>query len=258
MDSIITETTLYPDKFIGGGKMVFLSRRAKIESHTFIGETSVILGPSQIGENSIIDEKVIIGYPIRRKFLSITYKTSNRTLDTLDYVSDGSIIKKGAHIRAFTIIYENAQIGERVETGHHVLIRENTMIGDNTIVGTGTIIDGNAIIGKNVRIESGVYIPPQTKIRDNVFIGPRVTFTNDRYPASRRLVGATIESNVIIGANSTIIAGINIGEGAVIGAGSIVTKDVPPFKVVVGCPAKPVADREEYEEKKKIWEMGTG
>ncbi|WP_243669169.1 hypothetical protein [Vulcanisaeta sp. JCM 16161] len=85
-----------------------------------------------------------------------------------------------------------------------------------------------------------VYIPRGTVIEDNVFLGPNVVITNDKYPPSKRLDGVKIRRNAVIGANATLIAGIEIGENAVVAAGSVVTKDVPPGVVVAGVPAKPI------------------
>ncbi len=235
--------------------MRYVSKKAFIGS-AFLGENVIVLGPSVIGDDSIIDEYVILGYPVRAKFHSFTRGTFDKEInwEEIDSMLEGCELGKNVHIRSWTVIYEKSLLGNHVETGHNVLIRENTVIGEKTIVGSGTIIDGNVVIGSRVRIESGVYIPPNTTIGNNVFIGPRAVFTNDKYPASKKLVGAKVGDDSVIGANSTIIAGINIGEGAVIAAGSVVTRDVPPFKVVAGVPARIVGEREEYEEKKRLWE----
>jgi acetyltransferase-like isoleucine patch superfamily enzyme len=91
-------------------------------------------------------------------------------------------------------------------------------------------------------------------IQDSVFIGPRVVFTNDKYPPSKRLVKTLIGEGAVIGANSTIIAGIKIGRRSVIAAGSVVTKDVPDEVVVAGNPARIIMSRDEYEEKKRKYE----
>jgi len=147
-------------------------------------------------------------------------------------------------------------LGDHVELGHGVVIRENTKIGSRSRVGTGTIIDGGVTIGEDVSIQSGVYIPPRVVIGNRVFIAPRVTFTNDRYPPSRRLIETIIEDEAVIGAGAVIVAGIRIGYRSVVGAGAVVTKDVPPETVVIGAPARPVMSRSEYEYKKHKYEEG--
>jgi len=104
------------------------------------------------------------------------------------------------------------------------------------------IIEDHCGIGSNVSIQSGVYIPTNTIIKDGVFIGPRAVFTNDKYMerGNVKLVGAVVEKNVRIGANTTILSGVRVGEDSVIGAGAVVTKDVEPYSVVTGVPAKKV------------------
>ncbi|EGB63580.1 WxcM protein [Escherichia coli M863] len=104
------------------------------------------------------------------------------------------------------------------------------------------MIENNVVIGNNVTVKSGVYIWDGVKIEDNVFIGPCVAFTNDKYPRSKvypdEFLHTIIRKGASIGANATILPGIEIGEKAIVGAGSVVTKNVPPCAIVVGNPAR--------------------
>lgn len=150
-----------------------------------------------------------------------------------------------ATIRSGTIIYSDVTIGNDLRTGHNALIRENTRIGDNVLVGTGVVIDGDVRIGSNVSLQSNAYLPPKTVIESDVFVGPCVVFTNDKRMSNPQtekakplLIGAVVKSGAKIGANSVILPGVEIGEHAVVGAGSVVTKDVPAGAVVFGNPAK--------------------
>ncbi|MAZ77381.1 MAG: N-acetyltransferase [Legionellaceae bacterium] len=151
-------------------------------------------------------------------------------------------------VRAFTIIYEDVVIGDNFKTGHHALIREHTNIGSNIVVGSNSIIDGHSSIGNKVKIESQVYIPTHTTIGDNVFIGPGATLTNDRYPQrcrnEYRPEGPTLENGVTIGANAIILPGKRIGEGAFVAAGTVVTKDIPPWTLAKGssCTLSPLPE----------------
>jgi len=119
------------------------------------------------------------------------------------------------------------EIGNNFKTGHGVTIREKTIIGNDVLIGTNTIIEGHSSIGNNVSIQSNVYIPTNTIIEDNVFIGPCACFTNDKYPirVDFELKGPIIKRGASIGANSTFLSNIEIGEGAMVAAGAIVTMD---------------------------------
>ena len=123
-------------------------------------------------------------------------------------------------------------------------------IGDNTKIGTFVEIQKNAFIGNNCKISSHTFICEGVHIDDNVFIGHNVTFINDKYPRSVnpdgsmqnekdwKVVETFVKKGASVGSSATILCGISIGENAVVGAGSVVTKDVPPNSVVAGIPAK--------------------
>ncbi len=132
------------------------------------------------------------------------------------------------------------EIGNNFRTGHGVTIREKTIIGDNVLIGTNSIIEGHSTIGNNVSIQSNVYIPTNTIIEDYVFIGPCACFTNDKYPirVDFELKGPIIKKGASIGANSTFLSNIEIGEGAMVAAGAIVTMDVPDYFLAIGAPAR--------------------
>jgi len=111
---------------------------------------------------------------------------------------------------------------------------------DMILVGTDVVIDGSTAIGSNVSLQTGVYIPAETTIGNNVFIGPNATLTNDPYPirVEGELIGLSVENNVSIGANATVLPGVTIGEGAFVAAGAVVTEDVPEWTLAVGNPAE--------------------
>ncbi len=197
--------------------------------------TTKIYGCSSIGRNSIISENVIIGYPtadILRKALS-----SGMKIENMDF--KGAIMGDNAIIRSNSTIYADVEIGNNFRTGHNVMIREDTRIGDNVLIGTNTIIDGRTRISNNVSIQGNVYIPLNVEIEDDVFIGPCAVLTNDKYPIRIKtdLKGPKVRRGASIGANVTILPGVEIGEGAMVAAGALVTKDVPPWKLALGFPA---------------------
>lgn len=151
----------------------------------------------------------------------------------------------GGVIRRGTIVYGGVVAGDNLQTGHNVLIRSGTTIGDHVVIGTNTVIDGQMSIGSFVKIETACYLPTHMSIGDRVFIGPGVTFTNDRFPLKMRdeylrdgPQGAIVEDLVTIGGGCTICPGVRIGRGSFVAAGAVVTKDVPPMSLVIGVPAQ--------------------
>ncbi|MFQ6095660.1 MAG: acyltransferase, partial [Candidatus Bathyarchaeia archaeon] len=204
--------------------MKFVSSRATVNGH--LEDDVVMLGRSLVGAGSIIGRNVTIGYPSRRKIRSLI-SAKSFDIKRCDSVSEGAKIGEACTIRSGSVIYELAVLEDGVETGHNVLIRERSSVGKGSLVGSSTMLDGKVTIGRNVSIQSNVYLPRLTVIKDGVFIAPNVCFTNDPYPKSSRLAETIVEENAIISANSTILPGLRIGERAVVGAGSVVTRDVP-------------------------------
>jgi len=182
------------------------------------------------GTDCYIGEYVIIGLPPRGK--------KEGELKTL--------IGNNAVIRSHTVIYSGNVIGDHFQTGHGVMIRENNKIGDNVRVGTGSDIEYEVEIGNNVLIHSQVFIPEYSIIEDNCYIGPNVVLTNAKYPLSpdskKNLKGPVLEKGAKIGANSTLLPAIVVGENSLVAAGSVVTRDVPSGKVVAGNPAVIIKD----------------
>lgn len=195
-----------------------------------IHESVKMYGFTRIGRNPVIMENVILGYP-----------TSNLLRgDWRRGGFKGVTIGDNAVIRSGTVIYCDVEIGNNFVTGHNVVIREKTRIGDNVLVGTNTVIEGNTWVGDNVSIQSNVFIPINTVIEDLVFIGPNAVLTNDKYPVRKdyELKGPVIRRGATIGANSVLLPSLEVGEGAFIAAGAVVTRDVPPWKLAIGSPAK--------------------
>lgn len=133
-------------------------------------------------------------------------------------------------------------IGEGTRIWQFVVILRNAVIGDYCNICAQTLIEGDVVLGDRVTVKSGVQIWDGTRLESDVFVGPNVTFTNDVFPRSQRypdeFLGITVKQGASIGANSTILPGVTIGEHAMVGAGSVVTRDVPSRAVVVGNPAK--------------------
>lgn len=168
-----------------------------------------------------MDEGVLLGY---------RYPGDSRPL----MIGDHAIIRSG------TIIYANTTIGHRFQCGHHVLIRAEVTIGNRCVVHHRCTLEGRIRIGNGVKIMAHVYLPSTTEIGDMVFIGPGSTFLNDKYPMRRAapVQGARIEDHVCIGGSVTICPEVTVGRNSLIGAGSLVNKDVPPNTLAYGVPAR--------------------
>ncbi len=154
--------------------------------------------------------------------------------------TDPARLGDGATVRSGSVIYTDVAAGDDFTTGHNALVREETDIGDGVLVGTNAVVDGDSTVGSNVSLQTGVYIPRNSTLGDRVFVGPGAVFTNDPYPIREEveLVGPTLEDDVSIGANATVLPGITVGEGAFVAAGAVVTRDVPPGSLVVGAPGE--------------------
>jgi acetyltransferase-like isoleucine patch superfamily enzyme len=147
-----------------------------------------------------------------------------------------------AVIRPFTTIYAGSTFGARLQTGQGASIREDNVVGDDVSIGTNAVLEFGNRIGSRVRIHSGCFLELVT-IEDDVFVGPNVVFTDDPHPMNCPRYqeckgGPVVRRQARIGANSTILPGVVIGKGALVGAGSVVAHDVPAGAVVAGNPAR--------------------
>ena len=189
-------------------------------------ELTLIYGAVTLGKNARIGAFCEIGVP--------PHGTQDGALNTT--IGDDSVI------RSHTVIYAGNQIGSNFQTGHGVLIRELNKIGRHVSVGSHTVIEHHVEISDYVRIHSQAFIPEFSILHEGCWIGPNVVFTNAPHPqcpnAKNCLRGPVIQCGAKIGANATLLPGVEIGEMALVGAGAVVSKDVPPGVVVAGNPAR--------------------
>jgi acetyltransferase-like isoleucine patch superfamily enzyme len=171
----------------------------------------------------VADQGVFVGYPVSRA------GTSPLVMGT------------GARLRSGTVLYDGTTIGRRLETGHGVVIREGCEVGDDVAVWTNSVIDYGCRIGDRVKIHCNCYVAQYTELEDDVFLAPGVTIANDLYPGNERsaqlMAGPRICAGAQIGVNVTILPYVRIGAGALVGAGSVVTRDIPAGTVAFGNPA---------------------
>ncbi len=209
-----------------------------------------LIGDCKIGEGTLLDKSAIIGYPCKSSQLD------KRTLEN----SAGATLGANCIIRSNSVIYENTILGNNVQTANNVIIREDVSIGDGCVFGGGAIVLAGAKLGYNVRAMEQTLICEDAVIGNDVFIAPQVSFTRGRHMlgafihagrisenkandienkyADPTKASVVIEDDVRIGANSVLLAGVSIGKGAVIAAGSVVSLDVPENHLVVGNPAR--------------------
>ncbi len=178
---------------------------------------------------------------------AIDLQSKGSSLDTL--CLDGEPVTPARPIPAFSRIAADVRLGRNVRLFAFVNLY-GCSIGDNSKIGTFVEIQKGAHIGSNVKVSSHTFICEGVAVEDDVFIGHNVSFINDKYPRSTGETGAlqteadwqvvttTVKRGASIGTSSTILCGVTIGERAVVGAGSVVTRDVPPNTVVAGNPAR--------------------
>jgi acetyltransferase-like isoleucine patch superfamily enzyme len=137
---------------------------------------------------------------------------------------------------------QSRNIGRNSRIWQFVVVLPGATIGEDCNICAQCFIENNVVVGHRVTLKNGVYLWDGLRIEDDVFIGPNVTFTNDRFPRSRQIpdsfLTTTVKRGASIGANATILPGIEIGEHAMVGAGAVVTRNVPDGAVVVGNPAR--------------------
>jgi acetyltransferase-like isoleucine patch superfamily enzyme len=145
----------------------------------------------------------------------------------------------------------NVEIGADVAIWNYVVIGDGTKIGDGTLIGSFCDIGKNVVIGKRCNIQAHVTISNGVVLGNDVFIAPNTSILNDKYPKSSFLSPPVIKEGVAIGGGVTVLPDVTVGEKAVIGGGSVVTKNVPPRTVSCGVPAVIIMSLEEYEAKRK-------
>ena len=239
------------------GDFSFIQTRV-IEDNVIIGSNCqfgynvVIRNSTIIGDNVRIDDNTVIGKHPMKASISTLKEEINLPFT---YIGNNCLI--GAN----TVIYIGANIENNVMVADLASVRENTSIGEYTIIGRGVTVENNVFIGKRCKLESNCYITAYSDLGDYVFIAPGVVTSNDNYIGRteerfKHFKGVTVKKGGRIGAGAVILPGKVIGEDALVAAGSVVTKDVPARKVVMGVPARVIKDvaKEQLIENQKFYE----
>jgi UDP-2-acetamido-3-amino-2,3-dideoxy-glucuronate N-acetyltransferase len=161
------------------------------------------------------------------------------------------------------VIDEGSKIGKGTKVWHFTHIMSGSEIGENCNIGQNVVISPDVKIGNNCKVQNNVSIFTGVVCEDDVFLGPSMVFTNVNNPRSAvirrgQYLRTLVKKGATIGANATVVCGHNIGEYAFIGAGAVVTKDVPPYALVVGNPAKQMGWMSEYGHKLQFDAKGIG
>lgn len=187
-----------------------------------VADELIVLGP-----DAMIDPTAVLGELSERPVADLILRIGER-----------------ARVRSGTVIYAGSTIGSHLNTGHNVVIREENRIGDHVNIWSNSTIDYGCTIGSNVKIHTCVYVAQFTVIEDDVFLAPGVIIANDPHPGCPRardcMRGPVIKRGAKVCVNVTLLPFITIGEMALIGAGSVVTRDIPPRALAYGNPARVV------------------
>jgi acetyltransferase-like isoleucine patch superfamily enzyme len=202
-----------------------------------IHATATVYPGTVLGEGVKILENAVVG---KQPSLSPRSTAPREPLPPTT-IGDGTIVSTGA------IVFAGSAIGARVILGDQSCVRERVTIGDDVVLGRGSLVENDTTIGAFTRIQAEAYITAYSTLEDEVFIAPCVVTTNDNFMGrtERRhelVKGPTIRRRARIGGGAVLCPGIEIGEEAFVGAGAVVTKDVPPRVVVVGTPARVLRD----------------
>lgn len=204
-----------------------ISTGASVARDVTVGPFAVVHDGVALGQGSIVGSHCVLGEP-----LQAFYTGGTEPLPTE--------IGAGAILRSHSVIYQGVSIGTGFRSGHRVTIREGSTIGDDVQVGTLSDLQGQLTIGHHARLHSSVFVAQLSVIEEFVWLFPRVVLANDPHPPSDTCTqGPRIGRFAVVAANSVIMPGIDVGEHALVGAMSLVTRNVDPETVVMGVPAKP-------------------
>ena len=204
---------------------------------TEIHPTAIVYPGTVLGVGVKVLENAVVG---KQPTLS-PRSTAKREPLPPAVIGDGTIVSTGA------ILFAGTTIGSRVILGDQSCVRERVQIGDDVVVGRGSLVENDTTIGAMTTIQADAYITAYSTLEEHVFIAPCVVTTNDNWMGRTEkrfgnIRGPTIRRGARIGGGAILCPGIEIGEDAVVGAGAVVTKDVPPRVVVVGSPARVLRD----------------
>ena len=209
---------------------VQIGQNVHLGKNVRIGDNSIIYDNVIIGDNTIVGEYCVIGEPTGAYYLQVGYS------------NPPTVIGANSHIRSFTLIYAGSTFGDSLVTGHRATIREGAVFGTNCLISTQVDVQGNSTFGDYCRLYSNVHICENSKLGNFVFVYPYTVFTNDRQPPGNSYLGPTVGDYTIITVHCVLLPGVVIGENCLIGANSVVHKDLADYSFAMGSPAKVMRD----------------
>ena len=210
-----------------------------------LGDYVKVNGGVDLGPGSRVGDYVLLGHPTKAEMSGFDAAHRSERVRNLVIEEPTTIVGRGATIRSHSIVYLHVRIGAGLITGHHALIREHTTVGARCVFGTHASCDGYTVIGDDVHVGQYAQLSQAARIGNGVFIGGHTVFSDNRLAIRRveeDLRGAVIEEYVRIGLNCVILPNVRIGQHAMVGAGSVVTKDIPPAVLAVGNPCRVLRD----------------
>jgi acetyltransferase-like isoleucine patch superfamily enzyme len=204
--------------------------------------SAIVYEGTVLGEGVRVLENAVVG---KQPSLGAT-STAKRDPVPPATIGDGTVISTGA------IVFAGSAIGANCIVGDQSCIRERVTMADDCILGRGSLIENDTTVGAGTRIQADAYITAYSTLEEDVFIAPCVVTTNDNFMGRTEkrkalMKGPTIRRGARVGGGAILLPGIEVGEEAFIGAGAVVTKDVPPRKLVVGSPARVLREVNEDE-----------
>jgi acetyltransferase-like isoleucine patch superfamily enzyme len=198
-----------------------------------IHPTATVYPGTVLGDGVKVLENAVVG---KQPSLSPRSTTKREELAPAE-IGDGTIVSTGA------IVFAGTRIGARVILGDQSCVRERVTVGDDVVLGRGSLIENDTTVGAMTKIQAMAYITAYSTLEEHVFIAPCVITTNDNFMGrtERRhelTKGATIRRGARVGGGAVLCPGVEVGEEAFVGAGAVVTKNVPPRALVVGNPAR--------------------
>ena len=199
--------------------------------------TATVYPGTVLGEGVRVLENAVVG---KQPTLSSRSTTRREPLPPTE-IGEDTVVSTGA------IVFAGSRVGARVVLGDQSCVRERVTIGDDVVLGRGSLVENDTTIGAMTKIQAEVYITAYSTLEEHVFVAPCVVTTNDNFMGRtdrrhERMKGPTIRRGARVGGGAILCPGVEIGEEAFVGAGAVVTKDVPPRVVVVGSPARVLRD----------------